>query len=103
MERKPFKRQNRKRMKVAAGKRMDADNQTAQQRTYDNRAPSRLSITVPASVLVALVERSEKEGCSISHLATCLLKQSLIQGDVTPFIGPGLMRVGGCGHAAAPC
>ncbi|MEI6829737.1 MAG: hypothetical protein WCK64_07790 [Synechococcaceae cyanobacterium ELA445] len=80
MERKPFKRQNRKRMKVAAGKRMDADNQTAQQRTYDNRAPSRLSITVPASVLVALVERSEKEGCSISHLATCLLKQSLIQG-----------------------
>ena len=23
--------------------------------------------------------------------------------DVTPFIGPGLMRVGGCGHAAAPC
>ena len=90
-------------MKVAAGKRMDADNQTAQQRTYDNRAPSRLSITVPASVLVALVERSEKEGCSISHLATCLLKQSLIQGDVTPFIGPGLMRVGGCGHAAAPC
>jgi hypothetical protein len=58
MERKPFKRQNRKRMKVAAGKRMDADNQTAQQRTYDNRAPSRLSITVPASVLVALVERS---------------------------------------------
>ena len=24
-------------------------------------------------------------------------------GDVTPFIGPSLMRVGGCGHAAAPC
>jgi hypothetical protein len=23
--------------------------------------------------------------------------------DVTPFIGPGLMRVGGCGHAAALC
>jgi len=23
--------------------------------------------------------------------------------DVTPFIGPGLMRVGGCGHAAARC
>ncbi len=23
--------------------------------------------------------------------------------DVTPLIGPGLMRVGGCGHAAAPC
>ena len=23
--------------------------------------------------------------------------------DVTPFIGPGLMRGGGCGHAAAPC
>jgi hypothetical protein len=23
--------------------------------------------------------------------------------DVTPFIGQGLMRVGGCGHAAAPC
>lgn len=22
--------------------------------------------------------------------------------DVTPFIGPGFMRVGGCGHAAAP-
>jgi len=80
MERKPFKRQNRKTMKVPAGKRMDADSQTAQQRTYDNRAPSRLSITVPASVLVALVERSEKEGCSISNLATCLLKQSLIQG-----------------------
>lgn len=24
-------------------------------------------------------------------------------GDVTPFLGPGLMRVVGCGHAAAPC
>ncbi len=23
--------------------------------------------------------------------------------DVTPFIGPVLMRVDGCGHAAAPC
>jgi prevent-host-death family protein len=23
--------------------------------------------------------------------------------DVTPFAGPGLMRVGGCGHATAPC
>ena len=23
--------------------------------------------------------------------------------DVTPLIGPVLMRVGGCGHAAAPC
>ena len=23
--------------------------------------------------------------------------------DVTPFVGPGPMRVGGCGHAAAPC
>ena len=23
--------------------------------------------------------------------------------DVTPFVGPGLMRVGGWGHAAAPC
>ena len=23
--------------------------------------------------------------------------------DVTPFVGPGLMRVGGCSHAAAPC
>ncbi len=22
---------------------------------------------------------------------------------VTPFIGPGLMRVAGCGHVAAPC
>ena len=22
--------------------------------------------------------------------------------DVTPFVGPGLMRVGGCGHAATP-
>ena len=29
-----------------------------------------------------------------STLSTC---------DVTPFIGPGLMRVGGCGHAATPC
>jgi hypothetical protein len=33
MERKPFKRQNRKRMKVAAGKRMDAD--TAHRSVYD--------------------------------------------------------------------
>jgi len=23
--------------------------------------------------------------------------------DVTPFVGPGLMRVGGCGHPATPC
>jgi hypothetical protein len=23
--------------------------------------------------------------------------------DVTPFVGPSQMRVGGCGHAAAPC
>jgi hypothetical protein len=27
----------------------------------------------------------------------------LIQTDVTPFIGPVLMRVGGRDHAAAPC
>lgn len=25
-----------------------------------------------------------------------------VEVDVTPFVGPGLMRVGGCGHAAAP-
>ena len=25
-----------------------------------------------------------------------------LAADVTPFIGPVLMRVGGCGHAAAP-
>jgi putative transposase len=25
------------------------------------------------------------------------------KSDVTPFVGPGLMRVGGCGHAAALC
>jgi hypothetical protein len=29
--------------------------------------------------------------------------ESLGTSDVTPFIGPGLVRVGGCGHAAAPC
>jgi hypothetical protein len=34
---------------------------------------------------------------SLSYVAT-------VQGnDVTPFIGPGLMRVGSCGHAATPC
>ena len=35
-----------------------------------------------------------------------LCKTDWISGkifDVTPFVGPGLMRVGGCGHAAAPC
>jgi len=26
-----------------------------------------------------------------------------LEADVPPFVGPGLMRVGGCGHAAAPC
>jgi putative transposase len=29
--------------------------------------------------------------------------KELIANDVTPFVGPGLMRVGGCVHAAAPC
>jgi len=28
---------------------------------------------------------------------------ALSKNDVTPFVGPGLMRVGGCGHAATPC
>ncbi|SBO42627.1 protein of unknown function [Cyanobium sp. NIES-981] len=34
-----------------------------------------------------------------------LIRRHLNEGvpDVTPFIGPGLMRVGGHGHAAAPC
>ena len=30
-------------------------------------------------------------------------RADLSGSDVTPFIGPGLMRVGGRGHAAAPC
>jgi hypothetical protein len=33
----------------------------------------------------------------------CLAVILVIVLDVTPFIGPGLMRVGGSGHAAAPC
>ena len=32
-----------------------------------------------------------------------LFQLNLEDVDVTPFVGPGVMRVGGCGHAATPC
>jgi hypothetical protein len=34
---------------------------------------------------------------------TASIEISVLMGDVPPFIGPVLMRVGGRDHAAAPC
>lgn len=39
------------------------------------------------------------ESWKIKSFAICLG----MDPDVTPLIGSGLMRVDGCGHAAAPC
>jgi len=45
------------------------------------------------------------KGLFVQILRLCLKAERVSLGhvDVTPFIGPGLMRVGGHGHAAAPC
>jgi DNA-binding phage protein len=46
-------------------------------------------------------DRSPSFDTVLKVIAALGLKLSA--GDVTPFIGPVLMRVGGRGHAAAPC
>ena len=43
---------------------------------------------------IRLTREAMKEDHALNHLHVA---------DVTPFIGPVLMRVGGRGHAAAPC
>ncbi|WP_087066922.1 patatin-like phospholipase family protein [Cyanobium sp. NIES-981] len=58
-----------------------------------------LSANNPA--LCALVERLSWSHDRIPIEEIAIL--SIGTGDVTPFIGPVLMRVGGHGHAAAPC
>lgn len=55
------------------------------------KAPRRISITVPDQVHVALVQRSFYEGRSISNLASFLLENSLMQP--TP-VGRGVSRYG---------
>jgi hypothetical protein len=40
---------------------------------------------------------------SLDHSRFSFLDGSVDATDVTPFVGPGVMRVGGCGHAATPC
>lgn len=42
----------------------------------------------------------DKAANPVEHLLHALVS---CMTDVTPIIGPGIMRVGGCGHAAALC
>jgi hypothetical protein len=53
----------------------DSVNSSAQQRA--NRAPKRITITLPFSTFQALEQRSTEEGRSISNLAAYLLERSL--------------------------
>ena len=50
-------------------------NSSAQQRA--NRAPKRITITIPFSTFQALEHRSTEEGRSISNLAAYLLERGL--------------------------
>jgi predicted transcriptional regulator len=49
------------------------------------------------------LKRLEDHGVLVSRRLGNMRLFSFNERDVTPFVGPGLMRVGGCGHAAAPC
>jgi len=40
---------------------------------------------------------------TLAQISKSRAKAPTYVGDVTPFVGPGLMRVGGCSHAATPC
>lgn len=46
-----------------------------------NRAPKRLTITVPFSTFSALESRSQEEGRSLSNLAAYLLERALSEGS----------------------
>ena len=46
-------------------------------RTFQNRSPKRLTITIPFTVFSALEHRSVEEGRSLSNLAAFLLEHSL--------------------------
>ena len=49
-----------------------------------SRCSQRISITVPYSILQALILRSNEEGRSVSNLSAFLLEQSLHFNDESP-------------------
>jgi hypothetical protein len=54
---------------------LNSANSSAQQRA--NRAPKRITITIPFNTFQALEHRSTEEGRSISNLAAYLLERGL--------------------------
>ena len=48
------------------------------------RSPRRITITIPYSLLEALIERSRVEGRSLSNLAAYLLEQALDERTPAP-------------------
>ena len=48
------------------------------------RSPRRITITIPYSLLEALIERSRTEGRSLSNLAAYLLEQALDERTSVP-------------------
>ncbi|WP_438983108.1 ribbon-helix-helix domain-containing protein [Vulcanococcus sp.] len=51
------------------------------QRSLTNRAPKRLTITVPFSTFSALESRSVEQGRSLSNLAAYMLERGLAEGS----------------------
>ena len=54
-----------------------ADSVNSSPRSQANRAPKRLTITIPFSTFQALERRSTEEGRSLSNLAAYLLERGL--------------------------
>jgi hypothetical protein len=55
--------------------------------TYSNRVPTRVTITVPYRVFMALRDRADREGRSTSNLAAFLLERTLLVPTEKPALG----------------
>ena len=55
--------------------------------TFSNRVPTRVTITVPYRVFMALRDRADHEGRSTSNLAAFLLEQTLLMLTEKPALG----------------
>lgn len=63
---------------------MDQSSALSSRLSMYSRCSQRISITVPYSILQALILRSNEEGRSVSNLSAFLLEQSLHFNDESP-------------------
>ena len=60
----------------------------------------------PAEAVMKIIDTSLGQRKTLQQAMHMMIKAKVLdidprRADVPPFVGPGLMRVGGCGHAAA--